>query len=124
MPERVNYGKLREVLEIPDLIGVQIDSYKSFLQLGTDPDKRVNQGLQEVFNDVFPIASYDKQMVLEFVSYNIEYPKKDVVDCIKDGFSYNAALSADFRLKIKDAVFTERVSLGNMSTTRRWNRRS
>ncbi len=114
MPERVNYGKLREVLEIPDLIGVQIDSYKSFLQLGTDPDKRVNQGLQEVFNDVFPIASFDKQMVLEFVSYNIEYPKKEVVDCIKDGFSYNAALSADFKLKIKDAVFTERVSLGEI----------
>ena len=114
MPERVNYGKLREVLEIPDLIGVQIDSYKSFLQLGTDPDKRVNQGLQEVFNDVFPISSYDKQMVLEFVSYNIEYPKKEIVDCIKDGFSYQAALSADFKLKVKDAVFSQRVSLGEI----------
>ena len=114
MPERVNYGKLREVLEIPDLIGVQIDSYKSFLQLGTDPDKRVNQGLQEVFNDVFPISSYDKQIVLEFVSYNIEYPKKEIVDCIKDGFSYQAALSADFKLKVKDAVFSQRVSLGEI----------
>ena len=114
MPERVNFGKLRDVLEIPDLIGVQIDSYKSFLQLGTDPENRVKQGLQEVFQDVFPIESFDKQMVLEFVSYNLEMPKRDVVDCIKDGRSYSADLTADFRLKIKDAVITERVQLGEI----------
>lgn len=52
MPERVNFGKLRDVLDIPDLIGIQIESYKSFLQLETDPKERKNQGLQEVFNEV------------------------------------------------------------------------
>jgi len=114
MPERVNFGKLKEVLEIPDLIGVQIESYKSFLQLEAAPEKRKNQGLQEVFNEVFPIESFGKQMVLEFVSYTITPPKKDVVDCIKDGMSFNANLSVDFRLKIKDAVITEKVPLGEI----------
>lgn len=86
MPERVNFGKLRDVLDIPDLIGIQIESYKSFLQLETDPKERKNQGLQEVFNEVFPLESFDKQMVLEFESYTITPSKKDVVDCIKEVF--------------------------------------
>ena len=114
MPERVNFGKLRDVLDIPDLIGIQIESYKSFLQLETDPKERKNQGLQEVFNEVFPLESFDKQMVLEFESYTITPSKKDVVDCIKDGISYTGALSVDFNLKVKDAVFHETVSLGDI----------
>ncbi len=114
MPERMNFGKLRDVLDIPDLIGIQIESYKSFLQLETDPKERKNQGLQEVFNEVFPLESFDKQMVLEFESYTITPSKKDVVDCIKDGISYTGALSVDFNLKVKDAVFHESVSLGDI----------
>ena len=114
MPERMNFGKLRDVLDIPDLIGIQIESYKSFLQLETDPKERKNQGLQEVFNEVFPLESFDKQMVLEFESYTITPSKKDVVDCIKDGISYTGALSVDFNLKVKDAVFHETVSLGDI----------
>jgi len=114
MPERVNFGKLREVLEIPDLIGSQIDSYKTFLQMDTDPKQRKNQGLQEVFNEVFPMEGFDKQMVLEFVAYYITPPKKDVVDCIKDGLSYNASLSVEFNLKVKDAVINEIVPLSEI----------
>ena len=71
MPERVNFGKLEEVLEIPDLIGIQLESYRSFLQLDVPPEQRKNQGLQEIFNEVFPIDPFDKQVLLEFVSYNI-----------------------------------------------------
>ncbi len=114
MPERVNFGKLSEVLEIPDLIGVQMDSYSSFLQLDTAPEKRKNQGIQEVFNEVFPIESFDKQILLEFVDYTIGTPKKGIVDCIKDGDSYSASLHVDFRLKYKDAVTNETVYLGEI----------
>ena len=113
MPERVNFGKLREVLEMPDLIGSQIDSYKAFLQMDTDPKQRKNQGLQEVFNEVFPLEGFDKHLEL-FVAYYITPPKKDVVDCIKDGLSYNASLSVEFNLKDKDAVINEVVPLSEI----------
>ena len=114
MPERVNFGKLKDVLEIPDLIGIQIDSYKSFLQLDVPEDQRKNQGLQEVFNEVFPIESFDKQMVLEFVSYSLGLPKQDTVDCIKDGNTYSASLHVDFRFKNKDAIVNENVYIGEI----------
>jgi DNA-directed RNA polymerase subunit beta len=52
MPDRLNFGKLEEVLEIPDLIGIQLDSYASFLQLDTPPEKRLKQGLQEIYKIV------------------------------------------------------------------------
>ena len=114
MPERINFGKLKDVLEIPDLIGIQVDSYKTFLQLDTPPDQRVNQGLQEVFNDIFPVESYDKQMVLEFVSYDLGKPKVDIIDCIKDGNTYSAALNVNFRFKNKDAIVEESVYIGDI----------
>ena len=104
MTQRINFGKLRDVLEIPDLIGLQINSYGDFLQRDVKPEERKNQGLQEVFNEIFPIESFDKQMSLEFVSYEIGVPsesKADIVDCIKDGKIYDAPLYVNFRLKVK-----------------------
>lgn len=71
MTKRINFGKLRDVLDVPDLIGLQLDSYFNFLQRDVPPAERKNQGLQEVFNEIFPIESFDKQMSLEFVSYEI-----------------------------------------------------
>ena len=114
MPERVNFGKLEEVLDIPDLIGVQLDSYRSFLQLDVPPEKRKNQGLQEIFNEVFPIESFDKQIRLEFVSYTVGTPKKGIVDCLKDGDSYQASLNAEFRLDNKGTITTETIQLGEI----------
>ena len=114
MPERVNFGKLKDVLEIPDLIGVQLDSYRSFLQMEVPQEKRQNQGIQEIFNEVFPIESFDKQIRLEFVSYTIGTPKKGIVDCIKDGDSYQASLNAEFKLDIKGTITTESVLFGEI----------
>ncbi len=114
MPERVNFGKLKDVLEIPDLIGVQLDSYRSFLQMEVPQEKRQNQGLQEIFNEVFPIESFDKQIRLEFVSYTIGTPKKGIVDCIKDGDSYQASLNAEFVLDNKGNITKESVQLGEI----------
>ena len=91
--ERKNFGKLRDVLEMPDLIGLQVDSYDNFLQRYVPPTERKRQGLQEVFMEIFPIESFDKQTSLEFVSYEIgECPeqKSNVIDCIKDGKIYDA----------------------------------
>ncbi|OGV45155.1 MAG: DNA-directed RNA polymerase subunit beta, partial [Lentisphaerae bacterium GWF2_44_16] len=114
MPERVNFGNLHDVLEIPDLVGIQIDSYKSFLQKQFGPEKRENQGLQEVFNEVFPIESFDKQLVIEFASYSVGDPKAEIVDCIKDGNTYSAPLHVELVLKNKGAGVSEKVYFGEI----------
>lgn len=114
MPDRVNFGKLQEVLEIPDLIGVQIESYDTFLQKDGTPVNRGNVGLEEVFNEIFPIESFDKQLVLEYDGYTVGESKVEIVDCIKDGNTYSAPLHVDFRLKNKEEEFPERVYLGEI----------
>lgn len=114
MSERKNFGRLQEVLETPDLIGVQIDSYRSFLQKDIVPEKRENIGLQEIFNEVFPIESFDKQLVVEFLSYLVGDPKADVVDCLKDGNTYSSPLHVEFMLKHKDVSIPEKVYMGEI----------
>ena len=117
MAERKNFGKLHDVLEMPDLIGLQVDSYDNFLQRYVPPAERKRQGLQEVFMEIFPIESFDKNMSLEFVSYEIgECPpqKSDVIDCIKDGKIYDAPLYVNFLLKVKDVEIPERVFMGDI----------
>ena len=114
MPGRVSFGKLEEVLSIPDLVGVQIDSYNEFLQKDVPPEKRKNQGLQEVFNEVFPIESFDKQLIIEFVSYTVGDPKESAIDSIRSGNSYSSPLHVDFLLKNKDESIPETVYLGEI----------
>ena len=117
MMERKNFGKLRNVLEMPDLIGLQVDSYDNFLQRYVPPAERKCQGLQEVFQEIFPIESFDKQMSLEFVSYEIgECPpqKSSVIDCIKDGKVYDAPLYVNFVLKTNGVEIPERVFMGDI----------
>ena len=106
MANRINFGRLRDVLEIPDLIGVQLESYDNFLQRNVPPEKRERKGLQEIFMEVFPIESFDNQMSLEFISYEIgpmSPQKKSVIDCIKDGRIYDAPLYVNFLLKTNGA---------------------
>ena len=117
MAERKSFGRLRNVLEMPDLISLQVDSYDNFLQRFVPPAERKRQGLQEIFMDIFPIESFDKKMSLEFVSYEIgEIPKakQDVIDCIKDGLIYDAPLYVNYLLKVNDAEIPERVYMGDI----------
>ena len=113
MTNRVNYGKLREVLEIPDLIGVQVDSFKDFLQLNVAPDKRHRKGLQEIFKEVFPIESFDQQINVDFVGYRFGESKFDPIDCVKDGESYAMPLYATLALNIKGRKIEEEVFFGD-----------
>jgi DNA-directed RNA polymerase subunit beta len=114
MTDRINFGRLQEVLDVPDLIGVQIDSYNDFLQKDVPPEARLDQGLQEVFREIFPIESFDKQLVIEFTGYYLGDPKSSVVDCIKDGNSYSAPLYVDFLQKNNGTEIPERVYLGEI----------
>ena len=114
--ERKNYGKLQNVLDIPDLIGIQLDSYHDCMQMEVPPRERVSKGVQEVFQEVFPIESFDQTCQLDFVSYEIGEPKTAVVDCIRAGKTYAAPMYATMRFENmkKGEVREERVFLGDI----------
>ena len=79
--ERINFGKIKEIIAPPNLIELQTNSYKEFLQADLSQSKRKNLGLQAVFTEVFPIESYDGKCVLDFHSYEIGEPKVDWLEC-------------------------------------------
>ena len=97
--ERINFGKIKEVITPPNMIEVQVNSYKEFLQADTAPRQRKNLGLQAVFTEVFPIESYDGKIVLDYHSYDIGEPKLDWLECLREGITYGAPLHVTFLLK-------------------------
>ncbi len=113
MAERINYGKLQEVLDMPDIIGVQVDSFKDFLQIDIPIEKRQKKGLQEIFQEIFPIESFDQQINVDFTSYRLGEPKLDPIDCVKDGESYTMPLYATLTLNIKGKKLEEEVFFGD-----------
>ncbi len=114
MARRINFGKLKDVIAPPDLIEVQTESYREFLQREVPPAKRRKIGLQAVFREVFPIESYDGQCVLDFVKYEIRDPKMGPVECLREGQSYTAPLYVTFRVKDPNEVREEEVFMGDV----------
>ncbi len=111
--ERRNFGTIQEVIEAPNLIEVQIQSYQEFLQDGVDLAKRIDTGLQAVFKEVFPIKSYDESITLDFHSYRIDKPKMTSLECLRKGETFSAALYVSFKLKTEDTK-TEEVYMGEL----------
>jgi DNA-directed RNA polymerase subunit beta len=99
---RKSFGRIPEVVAMPNLIDVQRASYEGFLQMHTAPDSRTNTGLQEVFTSVFPIDDFAGRGRLEFVSYELEEPKYDVEECIQRGLTFAAPLKVILRLIVWD----------------------
>ncbi|MDD5008468.1 MAG: DNA-directed RNA polymerase subunit beta [Syntrophorhabdaceae bacterium] len=97
---RKNYGKIKEILEIPNLIEIQLDSYEKFLQQDITAEKRTNIGLQAVFNSVFPIRDSHDTTTLEFVKYEIGAPKNTEEECLFRGITYAAPMKVTIRLVV------------------------
>ncbi|MDB6017809.1 MAG: DNA-directed polymerase, beta subunit [Pedosphaera sp.] len=112
--ERINFGKIKEIIAPPNLIELQTNSYKEFLQAEIAPSKRKNLGLQAVFTEVFPIESYDGKCVLDFHSYEIGEPKLDWLECLREGLTYGAPLYVTFLLKEEKAAKEEKVFMGEL----------
>src|SRR3954464_1544690 len=112
--ERVHFGKIKEIIAPPNLIELQTNSYKEFLQLGTAPSRRKNVGLQAVFKEVFPIESYDGKCVLDYASYEIGEPKVDWLECLREGITFGAPLYVTFQLKEEKAAKEEKVFMGEL----------
>ncbi len=99
---RKYYGKIREVLEMPNLIEVQKSSYDLFLNSGDGPDPQEGEGLMGTFQSVFPIKDFNETAVLEFVKYELERPKYDVEECQQRDMTYAAPLKVTLRLIVFD----------------------
>ena len=99
---RKNFGHIREVAPIPNLIDVQRTSYEGFLQRDAAPDGRAQAGLQEVLTTVFPIKDFADKAQLEFVKYEFEEPKYDVEECQQRGMTFAAPLKVTLRLIVFD----------------------
>ncbi len=99
---RKYFGKIREVLEMPNLIEVQKSSYDLFLNSGDQPQPLDGEGIKGVFQSVFPIKDFHETSVLEFVDYELEEPKYDVEECQQRDMTYSAPLKVKLRLIVFD----------------------
>ncbi|MBT4611708.1 MAG: DNA-directed RNA polymerase subunit beta, partial [Gemmatimonadetes bacterium] len=100
--DRHSFGKIGEVVPMPNLLEVQIDSYRSFLQLETAPRRRQRRGLQLVFESIFPISDVHGIYTLEFVDYSIGNPRYSVEECRERGMTFAAPLRSTLRLIARD----------------------
>ncbi|HYE32506.1 MAG TPA: DNA-directed RNA polymerase subunit beta [Methylomirabilota bacterium] len=112
--ERIYFGKIKEVIAPPNLIEVQVNSYREFLQTDIAPSRRRNIGLQAVFTEVFPIESYDGKTVLDYVSYEIGEPKLDWLESLREGLTFGAPLHVTFVLKDEKGAKEEKVFMGEL----------
>jgi DNA-directed RNA polymerase subunit beta len=119
--ERISFAKIPQIVEYPDLLNVQLESWDSFLQANIPPEKRQSKGLLQIFKMNFPITDARENYILEFVEYYVEKPKYSVIECQERGLTYAVPLKAKLRLSSKsddgktyvDTVEQE-VYLGNL----------
>ena len=101
---RKNFGKLSEDLSIPNLIEVQKNSYSEFLSSKslTDQLNELSKGINRVFKSIFPIEDGSDKSTLEYISYKLEKPKFDLLECKHRSLTYSAPLKANLRLVVYD----------------------
>ena len=99
---RKNYAKITKIIDIPNLIDIQKQSYDKFLQKDTPSEQREDVGLQGVFKSVFPIKDFSETSSLEFVSYHLDKPKYDVDECRQRGMTFAAPIKVVIRLVVWD----------------------
>jgi DNA-directed RNA polymerase subunit beta len=118
---RISFGRIPSVIEIPDLLGIQTETFEDFVQLETNALKRDVKGLQQVFLTNFPIFDNKENYRLDFLEYYVEKPRFSVEECLERGLTFAAPLKAKLRLSTKDPETSEfintveqEVYLGNL----------
>src|SRR4051812_15208039 len=112
--ERIYFGTIKEGIEPPNLIEVQLNSYVDFLQKDVPFSKRKNSGLQAVFKEVFPIESYDEKATLDFSHYEIGEPKLSALEAQREGQTFSAPLHVTFQLREEKGTKEEKVYMGEI----------
>ena len=120
MTERKNFSSIKTVIDYPDFLNVQLQSFQDFLQIDTPAEQRKDEGLFKVFSENFPITDSRENFVLEFIDYVIDPPKYSVDECIDRGLTYSVPLKAKLRLSCNDEdneefeTIEQEVFLGNI----------
>ncbi|MGB2314830.1 MAG: DNA-directed RNA polymerase subunit beta [Porticoccaceae bacterium] len=105
---RKNFGKLPDVMDLPYLLAIQLDSYKNFTQAGVSVEDRMNTGLHAALNSIFPIVGYSGHAALEYVDYVLGKPAFDVEECKLRGVTFSVPLRVRVRLVIYDKESTNK----------------
>lgn len=99
---RQSFGRTQHVLEYPDFLDIQLESFEKFVQLDIAPNERLNQGLQRIFLENFPIQDTRETHILEFLYYNVDVPRYTIKECQDRGLTYSVPLKAKLRLSSVD----------------------
>jgi DNA-directed RNA polymerase subunit beta len=116
----MSFSSIKSVIDYPDFLDIQLQSFKDFFQLETAAEKREHEGLYKVFAENFPISDSRENFVLEFIDYTIDPPKYSVDECIDRGLTYSVPLKAKLRLTCNDddnedfETIEQEVFLGNI----------
>ncbi|MFB6319752.1 DNA-directed RNA polymerase subunit beta [Saccharicrinis sp. FJH54] len=100
--ERISFASIKNQLDYPDFLEVQIKSFKEFFQLESTPENRKNEGLYSVFAENFPITDTRNNFVLEFIDYYIDPPRYSIQECIERGLTFSVPLKAKLKLYCTD----------------------
>lgn len=100
--ERFNFGSSKVKANYPDFLEIQLQSFKDFIQLETNPEDRVNEGLYKVFSENFPITDARNNFVLEFLDYFVDPPRYAIEECMERGLTYSVPLKAKLKLYCTD----------------------
>lgn len=100
--DRINFASVKNRIEYPDFLDIQIKSFKSFFQLDTKSEHRKNEGLFKTFIETFPISDTRNNFILEFIDYFIDPPRYSIQECIQRGLTYSISLKARLKLYCTD----------------------
>ncbi len=100
--KRISFATIKNQLEYPDFLEVQLKSFREFFQMGTTPENRKNEGLYKVFNENFPISDTRNNFILEFLDYSVDPPRYTIEECIERGLTFSVPLKAKLKLYCTD----------------------
>ncbi|MEO1023618.1 MAG: DNA-directed RNA polymerase subunit beta, partial [Bacteroidota bacterium] len=100
--DRQSFGRTKQVVDYPDFLDIQLESFEKFVQLDIAPNERANQGLQRIFNENFPIQDTRETHILQFLYYNVDVPRYTISECQDRGLTYSVPLKAKLRLSSVD----------------------
>jgi DNA-directed RNA polymerase subunit beta len=100
--QRINFASIKNQMQYPDFLAVQLKSFQDFFQMDTSPEKRKSEGLYKVFTENFPIADTRNNFILEFLDYYVDPPRYSIEECVERGLTYSVPLKAKLKLYCTD----------------------